>query len=553
MAVAQILEALNKDMNFIIEILDDTGRDINPHIPSYIASAPWYLSIDHPTLKHQRSIYAKPEASINDWYERGKTAGPAAKKYRKGACENCGAMTHKTRDCMERPRRLGAKFTNSDIRPDEVVQNVELGFDAKRDRWNGYDPNDHTKVIEEWELVEQERKEIREKMALEKLKSKAKEKGAEDAAAEVAEGDGSGSEDEEDDEDKYADAADAVGQKHDSKTRTTVRNLRIREDTAKYLLNLDVNSAHYDPKTRSMRDNPLQDKDPSDLAYAGDNFVRWTGDAPKMAKLQLFAWSAAERAQDVHLQANPTQGELLFKEFQKKKEKKSETHKDSILDRYGGAEHLQAPAKELLLAQTENYVEYSQTGKVIRGQERAKIKSKYEEDVYPLNHTSVWGSFWRHGQWGYACCHSFIRQAYCTGEAGKEAAKASTKLMQESVDKQQSKTLLEAHSLKTAKQIVSGNAPTSSTEKKKGKGERIGEGDIVINQEKLTKALELEEAKKLWNADEEESAVGKKGKRKYNSFESNVEVTEEELEAYRMKRANFEDPMANYKHTDDDE
>ena len=36
----------------------------------------------------------------------------------------------------------------------------------------------------------------------------------------------------------------------------SVRNLRIREDTAKYLRNLDVNSAHYDPKTRSMRANP---------------------------------------------------------------------------------------------------------------------------------------------------------------------------------------------------------------------------------------------------------------------------------------------------------
>jgi pre-mRNA-processing factor SLU7 len=329
------------------------------------------LQIDHPTLKHQRVLNGKQQGSISDWYERGKTVGPAAKKYRKGACENCGAMTHKTRDCLDRPRKVGAKHSNANISADEVVQDVQLGFDAKRDRWNGYDPSEHAKVIEEWDLIEQERKQIREKMAFEKLKSKGKDK---------SEGEESGGSDDEEDEDKYADAADAVGQKHDSKTRTTVRNLRIREDTAKYLLNLDVNSAYYDPKTRSMRDNPLKEKDPSDLTYAGDNFVRWTGDAPKMAKLQMFAWSAAEHAQDVHLQANPTQGELLYKDFQKKKEKISETQKDSILEKYGGAEHLQAPAKELLLAQTENYVEYSQTGKVIRGQEKAKIRSKYLED-----------------------------------------------------------------------------------------------------------------------------------------------------------------------------
>jgi pre-mRNA-processing factor SLU7 len=34
------------------------------------------------------------------------------------------------------------------------------------------------------------------------------------------------------------------------------QNLRIREDTAKYLRNLDPNSAPYDPKSRSMKTNP---------------------------------------------------------------------------------------------------------------------------------------------------------------------------------------------------------------------------------------------------------------------------------------------------------
>jgi hypothetical protein len=36
-----------------------------------------------------------------------------------------------------------------------------------------------------------------------------------------------------DDEDKYADDMDMPGQKFETKNRITVRNLRIREDTAK--------------------------------------------------------------------------------------------------------------------------------------------------------------------------------------------------------------------------------------------------------------------------------------------------------------------------------
>jgi len=61
------------------------------------------------------------------------------------------------------------------------------------------------------------------------------------------------------DEDKYAeDMAPVQGVDMDSRTRITVRNLRIREDTAKYLYNLDPHGAYYDPKSRSMRENPFK-------------------------------------------------------------------------------------------------------------------------------------------------------------------------------------------------------------------------------------------------------------------------------------------------------
>ena len=47
----------------------------------------------------------------------------------------------------------------------------------------------------------------------------------------------------------------------DQRQTVSVRNLRIREDTAKYLRNLDPESAFYDPKTRSMRENPYEKSD----------------------------------------------------------------------------------------------------------------------------------------------------------------------------------------------------------------------------------------------------------------------------------------------------
>lgn len=79
------------------------------------------------------------------------------------------------------------------------------------------------------------------------------------------------------------------------------------------------------------------------------------------------------------------------------------------MEKYGGEEHLEAPPKTLLLAQTEEYIEYSRSGKVVKGMEKFKARSRYEEDVFLNNHTTVWGSYWNGGRWGYKCCRSFIK------------------------------------------------------------------------------------------------------------------------------------------------
>ncbi|KAG8715827.1 mRNA splicing protein [Ceratobasidium sp. 423] len=479
--------------------LDEQGRPINPHIPQYISKAPWYLDTGAPSLAHQRRPeYDASASKLNDWYDRGAKAGPAATKYRKGACENCGAMTHKRLDCLERPRKKGAKYTNQDIAADEVIQDIQVGYDAKRDRWNGYDPAEHGKIYDEYAAIEAARQKLRE----EQIDSQTDAAVRKVAKAGGGGNDEFGSSDEEDaDEDKYADSADAVGQKLDAKTRITVRNLRIREDTAKYLINLDPSSAYYDPKTRSMRDNPNKNMNPEDAQFAGDNFLRNSGESVDVQKLQLFAWQSAARGNDVHLNANPTQGEILHQQYTEKKEQLKSTSKVSILAKYGGEEYLEKAPKELLNGQTEDYVEYSRTGQVIKGRERAKAKSKYDED----------------------------------GEAGieaSEAAKAQNLL--------NPRSLLETH-LETAGK---GKEKAKIAEDPSLSKKRLGEKDIALDRDKLQRAVAAEKKRKMGQMDDD----GNDKRRKYDG--GNQDVTEEELEAYRMQRSNYEDPMANYKDTE---
>ena len=251
------------------EEADKDGQPVNPHVPEYIARAPWYVDSGAGSLNHQRNASEDHSAAkLEQWYDRGATAGPAAKKYRKGACENCGAMTHKRQDCVERPRRRGAKFTNKDIRADERIQQMHADYDAKRDRWNGYDPTAFKGIMDEYEATEAARAKKREEEIDQQTSTDMS--GVKKVAKAKKEGDdefGSSDEDDEDD-DKYAEAADQVGQKIDTANRVSVRNLRIREDTAKYLLNLNPESAYYDPKTRSMRDAPYEGMAAEDVGWS---------------------------------------------------------------------------------------------------------------------------------------------------------------------------------------------------------------------------------------------------------------------------------------------
>jgi pre-mRNA-processing factor SLU7 len=458
----------------------------NEYIPSFISKKPFYVddsTTDADYLEHQR-LQSAPQDTLDKakWYDRGRKLGPAATKFRKGACENCGAMTHKTKDCIYRPRKQGAKFTGRDIQADEVVEDVKLGWDAKRDRWNGYDPREYSAIVKEREDFD----------ALQRAAmGDSTQKELEDGEAGDTQGEAQF------EEAKYAEETD-MGRNQP----TSTRNLRLREDTAKYLLNLDLESAKYDPKTRSMVDmGDLNEKrDNASALIAEDNFMRASGDAAEFERAQRYAWEIQERGvgKKLHLQANPTEGEVLRKKQTEEAESKKTTQRKALLEKYGGAEHLQpAPVQDVL--ENERYVEYDQSG-AVKGQIKSIPRSKYAEDVFTNNHTSVFGSWWSNFQWGYQCCHSLVKNSYCTGEEGKEAFQEAEKM-------------------------------------------RMGELLLEDVESAKERSEHEDRQQSTTNGDAEKDAPVAK---KRTLQEMREGVTEEELEAYKRSRTAADDPMAKY-------
>mmetsp|Transcript_14537 Transcript_14537/g.45801 ORF Transcript_14537/g.45801 Transcript_14537/m.45801 type:complete len:664 (+) Transcript_14537:18-2009(+) len=624
-----------------------TGKMINPHNPQFITQAPWYLNQNKPSLKHQQAWNLRAPGT-KDWYKRG-TKGDVKTKFIKGACENCGATTHTKKDCVERPRAVGAKHSGQNLMPDEYVESLELDWDGKRDRWNGFQPDDYKDVIDEWEKVEGERRRVKaaemeeraklkerlkaQKKALKKkrkqrrrqLRRQAEGRDTDTGTDTGADSDTAGDSDTDSDTDSDSDASDdedlgekmkdfdkttaTVAQK-DDKLRTTTRNLRIREDTAKYLLNLDVNSSFYDPKSRSMRADPLQHlKEDEKGSFRGDNFVRNAGDAKQLTELMIFAWDSYKHGEKIHDTAQPTQALKMWQVFkQRSKDLKAEQQKE-LVQKYGGDEHLNAP-KELLYAQNDNYVEYSRDGRILKGRERAFAKSKYQEDVLTGNHSSIWGSWYdsASGKWGFACCHQALKSSYCIPlkrhDAVEDAAATEIETVAELVDEaaqnvgssssdseetssqeggeedveQRRERLAQkrkARALQGLKLLgkdqsagaaaasssssgaVAAEAPAASAaaagESTKLSDQRTSafghvlEDVVDLDQSKVAEAVERE--KKRRRKDKEVVTLEDERLRNYNSVaaERNTgEVSPEEFEAYRLTKMRSEDPMAQF-------
>ncbi len=98
-----------------------------------------------------------------------------------------------------------------------------MNWQVKRDRWNGYSPDMYKEVIEDYKNYEDVRKKVKGEEADQMLVSPDPLKAA---------------------------TLPSANKKEKFQGLGGVRN---REDRAKYLLNLDVNSANFDPKSRTLQ------------------------------------------------------------------------------------------------------------------------------------------------------------------------------------------------------------------------------------------------------------------------------------------------------------
>eukprot|EP00826_Nyctotherus_ovalis_P033762 TRINITY_DN2750_c0_g2_i1.p2 TRINITY_DN2750_c0_g2~~TRINITY_DN2750_c0_g2_i1.p2 ORF type:complete len:425 (-),score=151.44 TRINITY_DN2750_c0_g2_i1:71-1345(-) len=373
-----------------------SGYDDNREMPDFIAKAPWYVSQGSQNLDHQKFKAETSGDSFDAWYDKGQFKSTVVTRYRKGACTNCGAMTHTAKFCCERPRKVGAKYTGKNFGKDEIVQQIELGFEAKRDRWNGYDPGEYRSRIEDWNELEDERM----KRKANELAQKLAEKGpSEELIA---------------DDTKVKDEDMQTFANKDPRIKTTIRNLRLREDTPAYLYGL---KEEFSNKNRDMHINPYMN--PKQIYLKNDNFIR-SEEYDNYMEQERLAEEAKEKVNaEINPIAMPSQAEIIFKNYKQKKELIKAKKQEELLAKYGGEEYLNPP-EEFVPEEVDEYQEYDQDGNLVAAGHKKLKRTRYQEDVYVNSHASVWGSYYDDELgWGYSCCLSHDRLAQCRGEKGK--------------------------------------------------------------------------------------------------------------------------------------
>lgn len=375
----------------------------NPHIPKFIKDAPWYTSesskddkaaLSNDYLSHHRSgketqSNAEPRIGqgITDSFIKDvdTKSGPVFKKRcTRAKCVNCGSMDHDKRECLEKPKRKREVHATHNEGQDKGKRNENLDYDGKRDRWYGYDVNDYDAYVKKFEERRAAQAEdsivcefdIDEEIELKELGLWEEGLKREQISCDVS-----------------------VGEGEPGKV------VRLREDRAVYLQDVRNESITYDPKSRRVRDD-------SQVLNATDGqFVKLlTGDAKEFEASKKFAWDETKRGlqgTDNYV-SNPTLAERKMKQQSEQQKLKSTDLKNKLLGVYGATDSELHGTNPLLTRENNTSLQPGD-----QDQQDDVVRSRYDEDVYMNNHTSVWGSWYTDGAWGYRCCKSTVRGELC--------------------------------------------------------------------------------------------------------------------------------------------
>ena len=312
--------------------VDEEGRDINPHIPQYIQNVPWYVDKSGaPSLKHQRTHASStlPGGAAAEEEESGtkrrRVVVGQADRFRKGACSNCGAMTHQKKDCTERVRKMGAKWDASLISPDIVTTAPSSSagdWASKHDSWAGYDAESHHRLLlEQHQIIESQKTAHSASTATTTCTSETDPISSASSASPSS-----------------TTLSTSTSPAVSGDTSASVGTLRDRNDLPKYLRNLDQDSAYFDPKTRSMRANPNPLEETN---YFGDNWLKQTGEAKEFSLLQAHLalhQDPSDGRSALPVEALPTARDLAFKQFLKERETQQAAQQHSLEELYCSTE-----------------------------------------------------------------------------------------------------------------------------------------------------------------------------------------------------------------------
>ncbi|KAG7665723.1 SLU7 [[Candida] subhashii] len=374
------------------------NKEINPYIPKYITSKPWYQDAQQTKTKHE---------------EEGDNNG-----------QSDDYLSHHRKQPKEivdySQAKIGSGIQDNfegSIRKDVTGDN----YDMKRDRWYGYSSEEWLDQIKKWEESHQQQQKTK-RRKVDKNKN-----GDEDS----------------DDTDYELELIELGLEKKDIfsniKEDPMEKMLRDRQDIPSYIYNITSNENNkirleYDPKSRIT-------KDPSKGFLNDQNqFIkRREGDAKDLTNLQKLAWEldqqdkkkslAILKEQEIEaenipetdlkysLEASPTLMMLKAKQAKEEQLRRSALKRQELLNKYGSASSASKDSTDITPPIHAQQYQSDQNSESISDPTLDKNglrKSRYVEDQIGLDHTTIYGSFYKNGKWGYSCCKQLAKNSYCT-------------------------------------------------------------------------------------------------------------------------------------------